>query len=437
MDKAGSLDSGSRPFFFCEKHRVGMMSLKQVAVLAGAVEGVLLGAVFGAALDVGAITDDIYSREKIIALMNKVNDYTYAHPYKEHDRNWVRATYYTGVMALYETTRDAKVLSQAMGWARKHKWLPGDQDAPANKLTCAQTYLQLYFLKKDPAMIAPVRRWVDSGEPGAPSLEGPWYNESGGRSYCDSLYVAPPAFAMLAKATRDARCLDSMNRMYWAITDELFDKDAGLYYRDNRFPTRRTRNDKKIFWSRGNGWVIAGIPRILRYLPEGDPHYKRYLALFRQMADAIAKVQGDDGLWRANLGDADDYPGPESSGTAFFCYGLAWGINNGHLERGKFLPGVRKAWKGLVASVHVSGRLGWVQKIGDRPASAGPNDTHEYAVGAFLLAGSEMAKLAEVVGLNTTARSREMELSLPTLGKVFTVPCLAPSRATGRDPRQS
>ena len=337
------------------------MSIRQVAVLVGAVEWILLGAVFGAALDVGAIADDICSRAKIIALMHKVNDYTYAHPYKEHDRNWVRATYYTGVMALYETTQDPRVLGQAMRWARKHKWLPGDHDAPANKLTCAQTYLQLYFLKKDAAMIAPVRRWVDSGGPGAPSLKEPWYNESGGRAYCDSLYVAPPAFAMLARATGDRKYLAYMNHMYWDITDELFDKDAGLYYRDKRFPTRRTRNGKKILWSRGNGWVIAGIPRILRYLPEGDPHYKRYLALYRRMADAIARVQGDDGLWRANLGDADDYPGPESSGTAFFCYALAWGINNRHLERDKFLPVVRKAWKGLAAAVHESGRQ-WLSR---------------------------------------------------------------------------
>ena len=157
----------------------------------------------------------------------------------------------------------------------------------------------------------------------------------------------------------------------------------------------QVRNGKKIFWSRGNGWVFAGIPRILRYLPESDPHYKRYLALFKRMADAITKAQSNDGLWRANLGDEDDYPGPESSGTAFFCYGLAWGINKGHLDRDRFLPVVLKAWKGLVASVHKSGKLGWVQPVGDSPAAAGADDTHEYAVGAFLLAGSEMVKVAD------------------------------------------
>lgn len=372
-----------------------MMCVKRTTILIVAVMWALCGVIACAEPGNATTVDTIYSRERIIALLNRVNDYTRTHPYQARDRGWIRATYYTGVMALYETTQDPKILDQVMRWAKKHKWQPDDGKAPTNKLTCVQTYLQLYFLRKDPAMLAPVRQWVDSGQPGAPSLEKPWYNDPGGRAYCDSLYVAPPAFAMLAKATGEAKYLHYMNKMYWTVTDELFDKDAGLYYRDNRFPGMRTKNGQRIFWSRGNGWVIVGIPRILRYLLRDDPNYKRYLALFRQMADAIAKVQGSDGLWRANLADADDCPNPESSGSAFFCYALAWGINNGYLDRDRFLPVVGRAWKGLVASVQPSGKLGWVQPVGDRPAAAGPDDTHEYAVGAFLLAGSEMVKLAK------------------------------------------
>ncbi|UCD28162.1 MAG: glycoside hydrolase family 88 protein [Planctomycetota bacterium] len=340
------------------------------------------------------IDSDIFSPEKIIAIMKKVNNYTFSHPYQEHDRNWIRATYYTGVMALYKTSQDPKVLEQAMRWSTKHNWLEGGKDSPPNKLTCGQTYLELYFIKQDPSMIAPLGAWVDSGKVGSPSSTKLWYKERG-RRYADSLYVAPPTLAMLGKATGRNRYYEYMNNMYWDVVDHLFDKEFGLFYRDKRFIKAKNRNGKKIFWSRGNGWVIAGIPRVLQYLPEDDPYYKRYVSLLKTMAVSIAKAQGEGGLWRTNLADADEFPGPETSGSAFFCYAMAWGINNGHLEHKKFLPVVRKAWQGLVSAVHKSGKLGWVQRVAAGPSAAAPGQTHEYAVGAFLLAGSEMAKLAK------------------------------------------
>jgi len=156
----------------------------------------------------------------------------------------------------------------------------------------------------------------------------------------------------------------------------------------------RTSNGRKIFWSRGNGWVIAGIPRVLRYLPEDDPYYNRYVELFRTMAASIARVQGEDGLWRTNLADPDEYPMPETSGSAFFCYAMAWGVNNGVLEKQIYLPVVRKAWSGLVGAVSPEGKLGSVQVVSGWPEPVSPENTHEYAVGAFLLAGSEVIKLA-------------------------------------------
>lgn len=338
-------------------------------------------------------SEEVFSKEKIIAIMNKVNDYQYSHPWIKDDRNWIRGTYYTGVMALYKTTQKQRILNQVTDWAQKHKWMEGtEDDAPANRLTCGQTYLELYFLMKKPEMIEPLRRWVDSGEFGSPSAGGVWYG-AGGIIYADSLYVAPPTLAMLAKATGQAKYLEYMNKMYWDVVDELFDKDFGLFYRDKRFKEATTENGKKVFWSRGNGWVIAGIPRILEYLPEDNPYYNRYVTLLKTMAASIAKAQGSDGLWRTNLADAEQYPGPEASGSAFFCYAMAWGINNGLLDKQKYQPIVEKAWKGLVRCVGPDGKLGYVQPVGDRPKPAAREMTHEYATGAFLLAGSEVIKL--------------------------------------------
>jgi len=326
-------------------------------------------------------------KKDIMALMRRVYGYQIAHPGTRTDNGWIRGTFYTGVMALYETTHDPAVLAQAMKWARKHEWAEGESTAPANQMTCGQTYLQLYFLKHNPAMIAKIRAFMDrriaANEPGRKV----WF-------YCDSLYVAPPALAMMAKATGQRKYLGYLHRMYWDVADYLFDKNYGLFYRDGSYFNATTQNGKKVFWSRGNGWVIAGIPRILRYLPRDDNDYGRYVELFKALAAAAVRTQGADGLWRSNLTDPEQFPNPETSGSAFFCYALAWGVNNGYLPHQEYAASAIKAWKGLARLVQPDGKLGYVQPVGKEPAGAWPGQTHEYGSGAFLLAGSEMVKLA-------------------------------------------
>ena len=339
--------------------------------------------------------EDIYAKDSVIEIMHKANNYQLKHPYKETDRNWIRATYYTGVMAFYNASGDKKVLDQAVAWANKHKWKPGTERSGGNILTCGQTYLEIYFNKKYPAMIEPLIKWVNSGKPNTPTgTKKVWYLE-GGRRYADSLYVGPPTLGMLAKATGDNKYFDYMDGFYWDVYDEIFDKDAGLFYRDKRFIGKKTENGKKIFWSRGNGWVVAGLPRILDHLPKDHASYPRYLELYKTMVASIAKCQGDDGLWRANLADAKQFSAKETSGTGFFCYAMAWGINNGILDEDTYLPVVRKAWKGLVESVSDEGKVQWGQHVGDRPVSVKKEHSQEYVTGTFLLAGSEMLKLKQ------------------------------------------
>lgn len=331
--------------------------------------------------------DEALLKRNIVSIMKKVNDYTYKHPYIADDRNWIRATYYTGVMALYKTTGDEAVLRQAMTWARKHQWEPGTEPFAANCKTCGQTYLELYMIKKDPAMIAKIRAYVDRRMAlSEPPCEA-WF-------YCDTLYVGPPTIAMLGHVTGEQKYYDYLHRVYWRVADHLLDKETNLFFRDKRFFTTKSPAGKKILWSRGNGWVIAGIPRVLEHLRKSDPNYDRYVRLLQRMAASLAKVQGDDGLWRPNLADAAHVPGPDSSGTAFFCYAMAWGIRHKILDRAVYLPIVQRAWKGLAGAVGPSGKLGYVQRVDEQPHPATRDETGEYAVGAFLLAGSEMLKLA-------------------------------------------
>ena len=338
-----------------------------------------------------------FGKPEITAIMQKVNRFQQEHPWRETDRNWIRATYYTGVMGAYHATKDPAYLEQARKWGEKHQWKVGTEKSGYNQLFCAMTWAELHLLDSDPKKIQPTIDWLNTDAPTSPGGPKDWYGHAGpwdNLLYADSLYGAP-VFAMLHKATGDQRYLDIMHDSFWKVTDALLDAEDDIYYRDRAYIGKRTANDRKILWSRGNGWVFAGLSRVLAHLPKDDPHYDRYLDLYKRMAKSIASRQHDDGLWRSNLGDPDHYLMPESSGTAFFTFGFAWGINNGHLAKDDYLPTVIKGWNGLVHCIHPDGNMGWVQPVDGQPRPSLPVTTHEYAAGLFLLAGSEVLKLAE------------------------------------------
>ena len=335
-------------------------------------------------------------KQEILALLKKANAWQLAHPImKPDDRNWERATWYTGVMAAWKATQERPFLDQALAWGRQHQWQVGTESAGANRLFCVETWAELYFVQKDPAMIAPAVQWLATPDPISPAGGKWWYADPYATKsvYADSLYGAS-ALAMLAKATGDAKYIDIMNAFFDDVTAQLLDRESGLYYRDARFIGQRTARGKKILWSRGNGWVFAGIARILEYLPRNHPSRKRYLEIFQRQAGELIKRQGADGLWRVNLDDPDQFPNPETSGTGFFCFGLAWGINQGVLNRHTYLPAVERAWKGLAQSLSPEGEVLWGQHGDDEPHLVERNSTEEFVTGTFLLAGSEAYKLA-------------------------------------------
>ena len=328
----------------------------------------------------------------VLAIMRHVNEWQKANPImKAMDRNWERGTWYTGVMAAWRATGDRAFLDQALAWGKLHEWQVGTEQDGANRLFCVETWAELYFKERDRSIIAPAIRWLDTNAPNSPGGARVWYLE-GKYRYVDSLYGAA-ALAMLAKATGDPKYLAIMHAFFSDVTEELWGQDSGLYYRDSRYKGQLSANGKKIFWSRGNGWAFAGIARILEYLPESDPQRGEYIAIFRRMAGELVKRQAPDGLWRASLDDPDAFPDPETSGTGFFCYGLAWGISHGLLNRRQYLPNVERAWDGLVRNVSPEGKVLWGQQVDGQPNATTRDRTHEYVTGTFLLAGSEVYKL--------------------------------------------
>ena len=357
----------------------------------------------------GAAGPQLPRKSEILAILRKVNAYQLDHPVVEKtgagrpitdplERPWMRSTWYVGVMAAWETTREPRFLEQSLAYGRELQWQVGREQVGPNRLFPIQIWAQLYLAKKDPAMIRPSVEWLAKPDPLSPAGSPQWYmdareNGVGPIPYADALF-GMPALAMLAQATGDRKYLDTMNAYFDAVTAALFDKESGLYYRDPTYIGKLTANGKKIFWSRANGWVFAGIPRVLDYLPEGDSRRQRYLDIFLRMAPEVVKRQGADGLWRVNLDDPDQFPDPETSGSGFFCFGLAWGINHKVLSRRQYLPAVEKAWAGLNQSLSPEGKILWGQPVDAEPHAVARDSTHEFVTGAFMLAGSEVYKLA-------------------------------------------
>jgi len=218
--------------------------------------------------------------------------------------------------------------------------------------------------------------------------------------WIDALHMAMPVFAKLGVLYKDSAYFQKMYNLYrdTKFRRRLYNPKDGLWYRDETFlPPRTTPNGKPVYWSRGNGWVFAAHARVLKELPSDDPHWPEYRETFQNMAAALRRIQRHDGFWDVSLADPGDFGGPEASGTAFFTYGMAWGINNGYLDEATYRPVVAKAWNGMVkAAVHPDGFLGYVQGAGLGPAAAQPvgyETTSDFGVGSFLLAGSEVGKL--------------------------------------------
>jgi len=256
-------------------------------------------------------------------------------------------------------------------------------------------YIDLAVTQKDLAKLDPLKKSFDDwatfmqGPPPAAGYPGGkilWW-------WCDALYMAPAGLARMSVVTKDKKYLDEADKQYWITYDLLYDKDEHLFYRDATYIGKKTASGKKVFWARGNGWVAGGLANLLAAMPGDYPTRPRYEKLFKEMAAKLASIQQPDGLWRASLLDAEQFPMAETSGTGFYCYALAWGINNGLLDRATYQPVVDKAWDALVDHRRPDGLMGWVQAVGAAPGATTADGTKPYAVGAYLLAGAEIIKM--------------------------------------------
>jgi len=312
---------------------------------------------------------------------------------------WTRAVYYEGLMAMYRLNPDKAYYDYAVSWGESHKWglNGGIETRNADNQCCGQTYIDLYLVDKKPERIKDIKASVDLML--ASDKIDDW-------TWIDALQMAMPVYARLGALTNDNRYYERMYQMYMTSKTVLggkglFNPKDNLWWRDKDFvPPYKEPNGQDCYWSRGNGWVVAALVRVLEVMPKDAPHRKEYQKTFEKMVKALIPIQREDGFWNASLHDPNNFGGKELSGTALFAYGMAWGVNNGILSKKKYLPVITKAWNGMVKdAVHPDGFLGHVQGTGKQPSDSQPTsydrvpNFEDYGLGCFLLAGSEIYKL--------------------------------------------
>ena len=310
---------------------------------------------------------------------------------------WTGGALYIGMYEWADQVGDKAAVKFLTALGKRNNWGLLPRVYHADDICVGQTYLKLYARTGDDKMAQAVRSraYYVSTHPSDAPLSRRQKRGTERWSWCDALFMAPPVYAHLYALTGESVYADFMLKEFRECTDSLFDRDEGLYYRDCLRIGLREANGAKQFWGRGNGWVFAAISRILEALPEDYWQRGYFEEIFRQMATSIVKCQDSAGHWHASLLDPGSYPEPENSASAFFVYGLAWGIRHALLDEDRFLEPLQRGWSALVEGVHPEGMPGYIQPVGADPRHTGYDSTDVYGIGGFLLAASELLKLLQ------------------------------------------
>lgn len=345
------------------------------------------------------------TKQAINDIMNRVAHWQMKETEGKETADWTFGALYTGMVEYAKSTNDTACFNWLKSVGAKLKWTQKLEADPslryhADDYAVGMMYAEMFRVYKDKKMYSPMERYFNfilmhpskrnlkhTFEPGNYCTER-W-------SWCDALFMGPTVWAKMANITGKEEYLKFMDKEYRFSYKYLYSKENHLFFRDDSFFDKKEKNGQPVFWGRGNGWVLAGLPIIIQELPSNFKNKKFYERLFVEMAEKIAVLQDEKGFWHASLLDPDSYPNPEMSCTGFYTYALAWGINHGYLDKAKYQPIVEKGWQSMVKSVFPNGKLGWVQPVGADPQKVSENMTAVYGVGAFLLAGTELSKLVE------------------------------------------
>ena len=346
--------------------------------------------------------------EQVRKIIDKVNQHWQATNSPEVRSFWDNAAYHTGNMEAYFLTGNEAYRAYSEAWAKHNEWKGAKSNNRAewkysygesdeyvlfgDYQICFQTYADLYMLDPDDYKIRRAREVMEY-EMSTPNRDYWWWS--------DGLYMVMPVMTKLYKITHNPLYLEKLYEYLLYSDSIMFDKDENLYYRDAKYvyPKHKSLNGKKDFWARGDGWVLAGLAKVLKDLPEDYEHRAFFVEKFQKMAKAVAAIQQPEGYWTRSMMDPEHAPGPETSGTAFFTYGMLWGVNHGYLNETTYMPVIQKAWKYLSEkALQKDGSVGYVQPIGEKAIPGQVVDaksTANFGVGAFLLAACEYVRYLE------------------------------------------
>jgi rhamnogalacturonyl hydrolase YesR len=362
------------------------------------------------ALSINSYAQNMPKKAEVLKVLTAANDYFMTEwsdvskpiysPDKTRPSNiWTRGVYYEGLMALYKVDKQKRYYDYAVAWGEAHKWglRNGTKTRNGDDQCCGQTYMDLYLIDPKPERIKDIKECMDNMVNSEKKDDWTWI---------DALQMAMPVFAQLGVIYKDDRYYEKMYEMYMHTKNVqgekgLYNPTEGLWYRDKDFdPPYVTPAGKSCYWSRGDGWVVAALVRVLDIMPKNAPHRAEYEKTYLEMMKALAPLQRADGFWNVSLKDESDFGGKELTGTALFTYGMAWGINKGLISKKTYKPIVAKAMNAMLKDcVHPNGFLGYVQGTGKEPKDGQPlsfekvPNFDDFGVGCFLLAGAEVYKM--------------------------------------------
>lgn len=351
-------------------------------------------------------SSNLQLKNDVLETISKVNNKWQAeHDVMRQRAFWHPATYHIGNLAAYQITQNDQYLNYTTKWAEKNQWKGAKSTNPeewkfyygetdkhvlfGDWQACFQVYIDLYNMNPEEHKVARAKEVM--GYQVRTDENKYWW-------WIDGLFMVMPVMPRMYELTQDTIYLNKLHEYYSYTLREVYDKETGLLYRDAKYiyPKHKTNSGKKDFWARGNGWVFAALARTLDKLPKSDTHYQEYVDIFKGMAKTLKDSQQEEGYWTRSILDPEQAPGPETSGTSFFTYGMLWGINNDVLDTKTYTSVAKSGWKYLTeTAIQEDGTLGYVQPIGERAVPGqiiDINSTSDFGVGAFLLAATEMVK---------------------------------------------
>lgn len=346
--------------------------------------------------------EDVFDEEVILTRMEKAAEWQISNPSPFGPLEWHCAPFYMGLTDLYEVSGNDKYLVEVQDIGTENAWNIGDRKYHADDHAVGLSYLKLSEHYKDPSMIAKVRAefdWILANPPektivGADGLIRLRYNRERW-NWCDALYMAAPVWTGLGAVTGEKKYIDFMVQEWKQAHDWYWSEADSLYFHDRRDITKISPGGQKVFWARGDGWVMAALVEVLQYLPEDHADRSYFEGIYKMMSTKLLSIQKENGTWAPSLLDENHPAQDDISGSVFFVYALAWGINNGLLDRKVYEPAVRDGWKALCLRQLENGRLTNIQPVGGFPVAFDPDTTAIFGVGGFLNAGSEVYKLVK------------------------------------------